>query len=178
MVFSREFVKAAGSGTARRLRGMVRTWARTWQLPLLSTEVNVQPNLRLKSTVARYRRDTRTIEVGARFFSLGTRQAEILAHEMAHAAIDIRHGRAVKVHGQEWKALVRAVGFAPQTCLAVARARPAPPGATRSSRYAHRCPVCHMVRVSRRPIRGWRCRSCIEAGLTGTLQITRVVRTR
>lgn len=178
MVFSREFIIAAGSGTARRLSGMVRAWARTWQLPILPTEVKVRPNLRLKTTVARYRRDTRTIEVGARFFSIGTRQGEVLAHEMAHAAIDIRHGRAVKVHGQEWKALVRAVGFAPQTRLTVARSRPAPPGATRNSRYAHRCPVCHMVRLSSRPIRGWRCRSCIEAGLTGTLQITRAVRTR
>lgn len=176
IVFSTDFVKAAGPHAARRLRSMVHAWARTWQLPNLTTEVEVRPNLRLKTTVARYRRDTRTIEVGARFFALRTCQAEVLAHEMAHAAIDIRHGQAVKVHGQEWKALVRAVGFEPQTNLTVADSRAPLRGATPNSQYAHRCPVCHMVRVSSRPIRGWRCRSCAEAGLTGTLEITRAIR--
>lgn len=176
IVFSTDFVKAAGPHVARRLRSMVHAWARAWRLPSLPTEVAVRPNPRLKTTVARYRRDTRTIEVGPRFFALRTGQEQVLAHEMAHAAIDIRHGQAVKVHGQEWTALVRAVGFEPQTRLTVEGSRSPSAGATRNSRYAHRCPVCHMVRMSSRLIRGWHCRSCAEAGLTGTLEITKAAR--
>lgn len=175
IVFSTEFAETAGPRNTRRLRSIVHAWVRTWQLPSVDTQVEIRPNLRLKTTVARYRRDKRTIEVGARFFALRSGQTEVLAHEMAHAVIDIRHGQAVAIHGHEWKALVRAVGFEPQTRLAVAGTRPLSSGSTRHSRYVHRCSVCQMVRMSSRPIRRWRCRSCVEAGLTGNLEITEAV---
>lgn len=176
MGFSQEFVEAAGSPAAAQLSALVRKWARVWQLRSLPSGVKVTRNPRLRSTVARYIRDTRTIEVSPRFFTLRTRQVDILAHEMAHAAIDIRHGRLVKVHGKEWQSLVRAVGLAPRTRLTTTGAQPKPTSAVRPPQYAHRCPVCHMLRLSNRPIKRWRCRSCVEAGLEGTLKITRVAR--
>jgi predicted SprT family Zn-dependent metalloprotease len=176
MGFSEEFVEAAGPRAATRLSALVRRWARVWQLPFLPSRVQVKHNARLRSTVARYLKNTRTIEVGPRFFSLRTRQIDVLAHEMAHAAIDFKHGQAVNVHGQEWQSFVRAVGFTPRARLTTAGARPKRTGLEMPPLYAHRCPVCHMLRLSKRPIKRWRCRSCVEAGLEGTLKITRVAR--
>jgi ribosomal protein L37AE/L43A len=97
---------------------------------------------------------------------------------MAHAAIDIKHGQAVKVHGQEWQSFVRAVGFTPTARLTTVGARPQQTALAIQPLYTHRCPVCHTLRLSKRPIKRWRCRSCVEAGLEGTLKITRVARER
>jgi ribosomal protein L37AE/L43A len=49
-------------------------------------------------------------------------------------------------------------------------ARPTP------SRYTvvHTCPVCHSRRFARRVMRAWRCRTCVDAGLSGELIATRV----
>jgi hypothetical protein len=34
--------------------------------------------------------------------------------------------------------------------------------------------VCQMIRISPRRVPGWRCRVCVEAGLTGKLEVTRL----
>jgi ribosomal protein L37AE/L43A len=39
--------------------------------------------------------------------------------------------------------------------------------------WEHRCPVCQMSRVAGRPVREWRCASCLRVGLEGGLIITR-----
>jgi ribosomal protein L37AE/L43A len=41
-------------------------------------------------------------------------------------------------------------------------------------RYLHWCPVCHSRRFARRPMARWRCAECVDAGLPGALQITRL----
>ena len=173
MGFSPDFVQTAGAHSANRLAAAVQSWADVWQLPALPRSVDITRNPRLRSTVARFRRDKNTVEVGPRFFALRARRVEVLAHEMAHAAIAIKYGRAAKAHGPEWQSLIRAIDLPPQVQLTTAVASPRPAKIHPPTRYAHRCPVCQMVRLSRRPNKRWRCRSCIEAGLAGTLEITR-----
>ena len=147
--------------------------ARLWSVPSLPTAVSIRLNRRLTTTLARYKRDTRTIEVGVRFLALRSRRSEVLAHELAHAAVHIRHGLVALAHGKEWQALVKAAGMAGRARMATGRRPSAKPRAARSTRYEHRCPVCHMVRAAKRPVTGWRCRACVEAGLEGALDITR-----
>ena len=173
-----DFVQIVGPKSAEKLRSDTYRWARIWGIHSLPDLVKIRPNDRLRTTVARYRRDTKTIEIGARFLALRTRQSEVLAHEMAHAVVDLMYGRSARAHGKEWQALVRTAGFSPRACLAAAHRRCVRPDAGQSIRYEHRCPVCQMVRVSRGPVRAWRCRSCVEAGLRGNLEIIRTVRTR
>lgn len=174
MGFSQGFVQAAGPHAVAKFSALVRTWGRVWKVPLLTSGIQVTLNPRLRSTVARYMRNKKTVEVGPRFFALPAQQADILAHEMAHAAVAVKYGRTAKIHGREWQALIRAVGHRPTSRLTPPFAQPKTARASRPPKYAHRCPVCQMLRFSNRPVKQWRCRSCVEAGLPGTLEITRV----
>ena len=99
---------------------------------------------------------------------------EVLCHEMAHLAARELHGRNVRPHGPEWKALMTSAGFEPRTRL------PSPNGAPRPGRrrrapyvYVHRCPVCQLLRPARRLMSRWRCAACVASGLEGRLTITR-----
>jgi len=177
-MFSSEFLRAVDPRVGNRLASIAHEWSRAWGCPNLPYEIVVSPNHRLTRTLARYRRDTRSIEVGRRFFELKARQAEILAHEMAHAAVDILYGHCITTHGPEWKALMRTAGFTPATHLLVPQAKPAMTRNSTSFRYTHRCPICHSVRTSSRPVRAWRCRRCVEAGLEGNLEVEKKAATR
>ena len=174
MPLTAELEVAIGATAAARLRIAIASWSEAWSLPDLPEAVVVDLNRRLRARVGRYCPDGHRIEVGPRFLSLRSRKAEVLAHELAHAAARRLHPRARKPHGPEWKSLVRATGFEPMVRLRV----PAPPktvtGSSETARYRHRCPVCQMTRWARKPVTAWRCRSCAAAGLPGVLVINRV----
>ena len=154
----------------RRLQRDVEAVARLWAMPSLATAVSLRVNRRLTGTVARYVREDRTIELGPRFLALRGRRREVLVHELAHAAVALGASERSAPHGPEWQALVRAAGFPAQARMMCHIARPTRPS---SARYEHRCPVCQMVRSAARPVRRWQCRQCVEAGLSGRLDITR-----
>jgi predicted SprT family Zn-dependent metalloprotease len=108
---------------------------------------------------------------------------EVLVHELAHLVVHAQYG-PVKAHGVEWQGLMRAacmpaaamrVGPCDQQPTRLAGERPGPAkwGQRRRLLYAHRCPVCQMVRFARRPVPTWRCRACVEAGLEGLLEVTK-----
>ena len=175
MAIGKELAQALGETQTVELQKQIRRWARLWTVPSLPKLVEIRPNFRLSTTVARYRRDQRAIEVGARFLAQRQFKAEVLAHEMAHAVVDLRYGRIARPHGKEWQELVIAAGYSPTVRLRTVRLPPPQPRVARSSAYVHRCPVCQMARISRRPVTGWRCRGCVQAGLPGNLKITRTV---
>lgn len=139
-------------------------------MPSLARQISLRLNRRLTTTVARYLRRDRTIEISSRFLALRARRREVLVHELAHAAVDLAASKRFSPHGPEWQALVQAAGYR-------ARARMTRPAtftpARRAARYEHRCPVCQMVRMASQPVTRWRCRSCVEMGLPGGLEITR-----
>jgi hypothetical protein len=118
---------------------------------------------------------------------------DILTHELAHLAVHARHGEGPAPHGREWRTLMEAAGVLPaarqvtgcrMTRQNTARVlaggnlttvRPRLHGAQRGSRrYEHRCAVCQMTRVARRPVPEWRCQACVHAGLDGRLLIAPV----
>lgn len=106
----------------------------------------------------------------------------VLTHELAHLAVHARHGQTVAPHGAEWSALMR-VAKVPSGARITARCRarstePVSAAALstdapvrRRSRYEHRCPVCQMTRIAKRPVSRWRCRACSAVGLEGRLSI-------
>jgi hypothetical protein len=51
---------------------------------------------------------------------------EVLCHEMAHLATRELHGRNVRPHGPEWKALMTSAGFEPRTRLPSPNGAPLP----------------------------------------------------
>jgi predicted SprT family Zn-dependent metalloprotease len=179
MPFSPSLVKVLGRQSTNALTLQATKWSRQWGIPSLARDVSIDLNPRLRTAVARCCRDRNLVELGPRFLALRTRKAEVLAHELAHAAVTRLFGSHVRPHGAEWRALVRAVGFIPRIrlvgpCPAVretVRKRVA-----LEQHFEHRCPTCQMVRVARRRVSGWRCRRCIADGLAGTLVVSRVAR--
>lgn len=154
-----------------------RAWFAGWQLAPLAATVRVRFSARMFRAIGRcapYRRQV-TFAVGVREMT-PVLVREVLAHELAHIAAYELHGAAIRPHGPEWGALMRAVGFVPRVrfadaeAIALVRARARLP-----VRYLHQCPVCRAGRVAARRMPRWRCGACYAVGGDGLLEITRVV---
>ena len=171
MPFDEALVHAIGTRSARALKTYVCGVSRKWSLPSLGRETTVTLNTRLRTCIARFRRDQNKIEVGPSFVSDSRIRREALAHELAHAAVAARHGDKAKAHGTEWRAYMRQIGLEPR--LRIDRPLRAPTIKPKQSnaRFRHRCLVCQMTRYSARPVHGWYCRHCHLAGLSGDLVI-------
>ena len=172
MSLSPDFIDAVGPPVARRLAADMRRWARAWGTPKLPREIDILVNRRLRTSIARYRKDRGRIEVGPLFVETPKIRREALAHELAHAAIAMRSTEAPPIHGPDWQALICQAGFRPRTRVRLQAKRTQTPK-PRPSSYEHRCPVCHFTRFAKHPVTAWRCQQCVRAGLDGRLLITR-----
>lgn len=92
----------------------------------------------------------------------------VLVHELAHLVAWDTCGPAIRPHGPEWRALMHQAGLKPSVTLEVQALQSE---SFRVKRYRHRCPVCQVSRVAYRNMRRWRCAACLEAGLSGRLEI-------
>ncbi len=107
---------------------------------------------------------------------------ETLCHEAAHIATFQLHGAEARPHGPEWRELMVAAGYEPQTerlaeCRVVRgdeQLQSEHPAKERIV-FDHLCPVCQTVRTAKRTVRQWRCAECVNAGLEGTMIISRRV---
>ena len=149
-------------------------WLQTWKTPGLAGQTRIEISPRLTRSLGRCYPDKRLIRIASYLESApdGLLQ-EVLCHEMAHLATRELHGRNVRPHGREWKALMTSAGFEPRTRL------PSRNGAPRAGRrrrastvYLHRCPVCQLFRAARGLMSRWRCAACVASGLEGRLTIT------
>ncbi len=165
---------------ATRARRLLIRLARRWAAPDLST-VAVVVNPSLSRTLARCVIGAKRIETSPRALRLAALDA-ILTHEAAHAALALAGVATARPHGPEWRRLMTQAGIAHPTAalwrcrLAAATRRPTLKPARRSAtrvRYEHWCPVCQSSRTAARPVKAWRCRACVQAGLPGILEITR-----
>ena len=172
--FDDELVHAIGTRSARALQSYVHDVSREWSLPSLRREITFTLNTRLRTCIARYRRDQNRIEVGRAFVSDSRIRREALAHELAHAAVAAQHGDKVKAHGSEWCAYMRQLGLEPRRRADRPHRAPETRIKPSTSRYQHRCLVCQMTRYSAKPVHGWYCRTCHMAGLSGELEIKRI----
>ncbi len=68
---------------------------------------------------------------------------------------------------------MRTAGFEPRTRLRTADLGDWFP-TRRPASWEHHCPVCQTARLARRAVRRWRCRPCVEAGLSGELRIRKL----
>jgi predicted SprT family Zn-dependent metalloprotease len=155
---------------ARRVRSLMRAWAKDWGIAELATGMEVVYNSRLRRSLARCNPKSGAITLNPIVAGLPpSRFAEVLCHEAAHVASFKLFGKRAKPHGKEWRELIRRVGFEPRTRatpLGGALPRPRP-----ALSYEHYCPVCQQSWMARRPVRYWRCGGCLELGLKGELVI-------
>jgi predicted SprT family Zn-dependent metalloprotease len=105
--------------------------------------------------------------------SRSRRIKEILCHEAAHLAVFLKHGNHAKPHGPEWQKLVQKAGFEVKTALSaeILKRGDIKKSETKTV-YLHTCTVCGSSRIVKKPMPNWRCFSCREEGMEGTLQIT------
>jgi predicted SprT family Zn-dependent metalloprotease len=158
----------------RRLYRDIQRWGRVWGIPGLAGELRIVFSKRLRMTLARCRPAEKRIVLRHDLRRATSRRLdEVLCHEAAHVATHILYGPLVKPHGAEWKRLVSLVGFDPVLRTRECGGNAKPRNRSRAARiFEHRCPVCQMMRIGRRPVRQWRCSECLEAGLPGILTIT------
>ena len=154
---------------ARTVQGLTCELGRRWGLPDLPARVEVTFSLRLTRRLGRALPARGQVRLSAALQGADSSLLrEVLSHELAHVVVFLRHGAWPKPHGRQWRALVEQAGFTPRTSLAVPHGE-LPQG--REPAYLHVCPVCQATRCARRPMRRWRCASCVANGLEGTLVI-------
>ena len=93
-------------------------WLHLWSTPDLATRTTIEWSPRLTRSLGRCYPERRLIRLAA--FLEESENAlleEVLCHELAHLAARELHGRHIRPHGSEWKALMRAAGFEPKTRL-------------------------------------------------------------
>ena len=154
------------SGSAIVTGGLQGPLRRVWRVRLAG--ITLVTNPRLRTTLARYRPGTGRLEI-SRAASRSRHLQRILVHELAHAAAVELHGRRVRPHGKEWKALVEAAERAGLTDPGRAATRK--PTKPTIARFTHTCPVCQFARTAKRRVTTWRCPDCRAAGLPGILAI-------
>lgn len=152
---------------------MARELGEVWGIPDLARQVSIsfypKPSRRLG--LARPARGEVRLDPSLRS-APPSRRREVLAHELAHVVVFLRHGPGRRPHGPEWRALLREAGFVPSRTLA--GDGPSAPLAPRPARrFRHTCPVCHAHRRAGRPMSRWRCAACVANGLEGSLVIER-----
>lgn len=136
------------------------------RLPLPAVDFDLRGRAAGQAVLARRRRDGDRIRFNATLLASHPREmlAETVPHEVAHVAVHRIHGRRVRPHGAEWKALMTAFGVKPEPCHRL----PAEPARRlRRFRYACRCdePVwLTTIRHNRaRRGTGYFCRRCGES---------------
>lgn len=151
-------------------RRLIRRWSGKWHAPHLVDQVTCEWSSRLTRSLGRAY-PTRML---VRLNRLLQREPylplfeEVLCHEVAHVAVYVLHGSLAASHGVEWKQLLTLAGFEPRRELFIETNAARNPGACR---YQHTCPVCQATRIAKSPHPRWRCITCRDAGLEGTLVI-------
>lgn len=159
-----------------RLFALLSQWGGIWGLPRIEERLEIRFSPRFRSSLGRCAPASGEIRLAA-FLCDGPSDLlqEALCHEAAHAAVHELHGRAAKPHGTEWRELMRAAGFEPRARIPARLLEGVAPRRRQAQGgWLHRCPVCQVSRVARRPVHRWRCAACRNDGLDGRLLVTRV----
>jgi len=157
------------------LRPQVVRLALLWGLPGMVDDVSLEFSRRFRRSLGRCWPTQGRIRLAAFLFEGDPGLLEeVLCHELAHVAAFRLHGRRIRPHGPEWKALLVQAGFEPRARfreedVGLPRPRTAP-----MARWEHRCPRCQAVRMAGRSVPQWRCADCWNAGRSGKLLITRI----
>ena len=151
----------------------IEEWGRLWILPELPRSIRIEYSTRMTRSLGRCHVTTGLIRLNKRLLD-GPAELlrEVLCHEVAHVAVQLLHGSSPRPHGREWAQLMTLAGYQPRARMPMeCLPQSIQAGATPKRLYEHKCPICGVKRVARRPVRRWRCKACREAGLSGLLRI-------
>jgi len=159
-----------------RLQRRLDRWLDRWGAPALSRSLRIEFSPRLRRAFGRCYQDERLIRLTPSLLDTQSHLlAEILCHEAAHAAVYERHGAVAKPHGPEWESMMRVAGFEPRVRIPVVVHAASGENSGERPLYQHHCPVCDLSRAAKRPMRTWRCRTCLGTRTRGLLVIRREI---
>lgn len=163
------------TATLRRARRLISRLALRWNARRIVRGVEIAFDSRLRTSIARYSPRQRRIRLNRILLERSGVLPEAVGHELAHLVAFTRHGPGCRPHGLEWQQLMRAANLPARRTLRVPLAKPRSPNrpAQAPVTYVHRCPVCQASWIAKRRMASWRCASCMESGLPGTLIIER-----
>lgn len=107
-------------------------WCDLWCADDLAPEISVELSSRMTRSLGRCYPDRKLIRIAR--FVLEDSDAlfrEVLCHEAAHLAAYHLHGRSIRPHGHEWKALMQMAGYPPAVRFKESRLTKVPPVARR-----------------------------------------------
>ena len=120
----------------RNVPELLQRWCDLWGADSLSPEISVELSSRMTRSLGRCYPDRKLIRI-ARFVLEESDELfqEVLCHEAAHLAAYHLHGRSIRPHGHEWKALVQKAGYPPAVRFKKSKLKrvPAPPKRKRAS---------------------------------------------
>ena len=95
-------------------RPRLKEWGELWGVREIEPEIKVEISSRMTRSLGRCYADRKLIRI-ARFVAeeSGELFEEVLCHEAAHVAAYHLHGRSIRPHGREWRALVQTAGYEP-----------------------------------------------------------------
>jgi SprT protein len=158
------------------IRSLIETWGCLWGVADLWERVTVSVGTRLKRTLGVCEPARGRVRLNAVLFREENRGllVETLCHEAAHAAAHHLHGRRVRPHGAQWRALVGAAGFVPRARIPADEIHGRDPARKPAPYlYRHVCRDCRAVHLARRTDHRWRCRACRTQGRDGRFEVTR-----
>lgn len=109
------------------MQGSLEDWCHLWGVDGLSTEIRVEISTRMTRSLGRCYPDRKLIRIAS--FVLQESEElfqEVLCHETAHLAAYRLHGRSIRPHGREWKALMATAGYEPAVRFKGLGVQPAP----------------------------------------------------
>ena len=87
-----------------------------WQRHDLLDKIQMRWNSRMRTRAGVAYLVSRRIELNPRLLAQNPEMIyECFAHELAHIVVYSQYERQARAHGKEWRALMRAVGFEPET---------------------------------------------------------------
>lgn len=116
-------------GDDLELRGKTHAWCAAWGVASLAHEARIAYSTRQRTSLGRARYEGERILLNAvlRDPALRPLLEEVLCHELAHLAARRLHGRAIRPHGKEWKALLKSVGHCARVTVPSAEVPPVQP---------------------------------------------------
>lgn len=102
-------------------------WCHLWGAAGLAPEISLEISTRMTRSLGRCYPDRQLIRI-ADFVLEESEELfrEVLCHEAAHLAAYQLHGKSIRPHGREWKALMVEAGYEPAVKFKGVGVRPAP----------------------------------------------------
>lgn len=147
-----------------------------WGIKTLEDHLTLKISGRMINSLGNCRLEAATISLNRTLLDPRNEEVfrEVLCHEAAHAAVFLLYGKGCRPHGPEWKALMKTAHYTPRVKIPDREIHGRLSTGKRGRyRYTHRCLNCGKIFRSRRTDRRWRCKTCLNLGLDGFLELVK-----